>query len=336
MIRGRLKAKLRAGLVALLGLCLVVYLVERIGFGEVLSAALAVGWGGFAILCGYAALLFLMLGAAWRVLIAGMPLSRIGTFAWGRAVRDSASEILPFSQVGGFVIGARAIILRGIAPPLALASTIVDVTTEMFAQLAYVALGIALLTMHAPRTPVVASLATASIIGLLLASVFAGAFLFVQRRGLWVAAKLGSRWLPKALLNTEALAASMAEIYRTPRRVWLAVALHLICWISSAVGTWIALRLIGARADLAAVVAIESLVYAIRSAAFMVPNALGVQEAAYMILAPLMGVGPELGLALSLLKRARDIAIGAPTLLIWQFMEGKRAFTLGKFGTRAL
>jgi glycosyltransferase 2 family protein len=327
-----LKTKLRAGLVAVLGLCLVVYLVERIGFEQVFSAVLAVGWGGFAILCIYALLLFLALGAAWHVLVAGMPLSRIGAFAWGRAVRDSASEILPFSQVGGFVIGARAIILRGIAPPLALASTIVDVTTEMFAQLAYVALGIALLTMHAPRTPFVESLATTAIIGLLLASVAAGAFLFAQRRGLWIAGKLASRWLPKAPLNAEALAVSMAGIYRAPRRVWLSATLHLACWIASAVGTWIALRLIGARADLAAVVAIESLVYAIRSVAFMVPNALGVQEAAYMMLAPLMGVGPELGLAVSLLKRARDIAIGVPTLLIWQFMEGKRAFTPGKFG----
>jgi hypothetical protein len=82
---------------------------------------------------------------------------------------------------------------------------------------------------------------------------------------------------------------------------------------------------------LAAVVAIESLVYAIRTAAFVVPSALGVQEAAYALLAPLMGVGPELGLAVSLLKRARDIAIGIPTLLAWQAMEGQRALAPERF-----
>ena len=108
-------------------------------------------------------------------------------------------------------------------------------------------------------------------------------------------------------------------------RVGVSFVLHLAGWILSAVGTWIAFRLIGAETDLAAVVAIESLVYAIRSAAFVVPNALGVQEAAYTLLAPLMGVGPELGLAVSLLKRARDIAIGIPTLLAWQALEGKHA-----------
>ena len=75
----------------------------------------------------------------------------------------------------------------------------------------------------------------------------------------------------------------------------------------------------------AAVIAIESLVYAMRSAAFIVPNALGVQEGAYAVLAPLFGVGAEFGLAVSLLKRARDIAIGVPVLLLWQTVEGQRA-----------
>jgi uncharacterized membrane protein YbhN (UPF0104 family) len=73
------------------------------------------------------------------------------------------------------------------------------------------------------------------------------------------------------------------------------------------------------------VVAIDSLVYAARSAAFVVPNALGVQEAAYAALSSLFGIGPELGIAVSLLKRARDIVIGVPILLLWQAMEGQRA-----------
>src|SRR5256886_16477973 len=71
--------------------------------------------------------------------------------------------------------------------------------------------------------------------------------------------------------------------------------------------------------------AIESLVYATRSAAAFIPNALGVQEAAYAVLAPIFGVGAEFGLAVSLLKRARDIAVGVPILLIWQAVEGQRA-----------
>jgi hypothetical protein len=83
--------------------------------------------------------------------------------------------------------------------------------------------------------------------------------------------------------------------------------------------------LIGVRIGLLPVVAIESLVCAARSAAVFIPNALGVQEAAYAVLAPLFGVGAEFGLAVSLLKRARDIALGVPILLIWHAVEGQRA-----------
>jgi uncharacterized membrane protein YbhN (UPF0104 family) len=56
----------------------------------------------------------------------------------------------------------------------------------------------------------------------------------------------------------------------------------------------------------------------------MTPGALGFQEGAYVLVGPLFGLGPESALALSLIKRAKDLAIGAPALLIWQVGEGRR------------
>ncbi|MSP94869.1 MAG: HpnL family protein [Alphaproteobacteria bacterium] len=314
--------KLRFILLALLGLGLAVYLVFYVGFAAVFSAALEVGWGGFAILIAYALALFVVLAGSWQVLVPG---AGITIFLWGRMVRDSAAEVLPFSQVGGFVIGARAANLKGLPAPMAFASTIVDVTTEMMAQIVYVALGIALLAERAPQNSFTATLTATLTIGLAAATIIGIAFLFVQRRGSWITAKFASHILPTKLAHAATLTTALDAIYRSPVRVGVSLVLHLVGWIASAIGTWIAFRLIGADVDLAAVVAIESLVYAMRSAAFIVPNALGVQEGAYAMLAPLLGVGPELGLAVSLLKRARDIAIGVPILLLWQAMEGKRA-----------
>src|SRR5262249_13432524 len=80
---------------------------------------------------------------------------------------------------------------------------------------------------------------------------------------------------------------------------------------------------------------IESLVYAIRSAAVFIPNALGVQEGAYVLLGPLFGVATDTALAISVLKRARDIAIGVPVLLIWQAAEGRRAVSRSAVRPRA-
>ena len=61
--------KLRVVLITGLGLALALYLVMYVGVGAVFSAAIAVGWSGFAILCLYALGVFLLLGCAWYVLL---------------------------------------------------------------------------------------------------------------------------------------------------------------------------------------------------------------------------------------------------------------------------
>jgi putative membrane protein len=324
--------KLRIVLITALGLALALYLVMYVGWGAVLAAALAVGAGGFAILCLCALGVFVLLGAAWYLLLPETAGTRLWVLIWARMVRDAAAEVLPFSQFGGILLGARAAILHGIAMPLAFASMIVDVTTELLAQIAYVALGVMLLSTRAPRSSLASSLTSVSIIGLLLASVAGALFIALQRYGHRITEKLAARILPRAVAPA-AVAARLDAIYASPAQVGLSAALHLAAWIASAIGTWIAFRLIGAHVDLTAAIAIESLVYASRSAAAFVPNALGVQEAAYVVLAPLFGVGVEFGLAVSLLKRARDIAVGAPVLLIWQAVEGRRAVAGGPAAT---
>ena len=324
--------KLRIVLITALGLALALYLVIYVGWGSVLTAALTVGSGGFAILCLYALAVFVLLGAAWYLLLPDASGTRLWVLVWARMVRDAAAEVLPLSQFGGIVAGARAAILHGVAVPLAFASMIVDVTTELLAQIAYVALGVLLLSTRAPRSSVASSLTSVFVIGLLLAAVAGALFIALQRYGHRITEKLAARILPRAVAPA-ALAARLDAIYASPARVGLSATLHLAGWIASALGTWIAFRLIGAHVGLAAVIAIESLVYASRSAAAFVPNALGVQEAAYALLAPLFGVGAEFGLAVSLLKRARDIAVGAPVLLIWQAVEGRRAVAGGPAAT---
>jgi putative membrane protein len=315
----------RIAATAILGVALAVYLVRYVGFGAALSAAVAVGWGGFAILCAYGLALFLVLGSAWYVLLPSHSAPRARVFIWARMVRDSAAEVLPFSHFGGMALGARAAILHGVSPGSAFGSMIVDVTTEMLAQLGYVILGVAIVNAHALHSKTVQFLTTSCAIGLALAAIAAGLFLALQRHGHWMTAKLAARLLPRAEWATAAVPAALDEIYSSPARVGLSATLHFGAWLSSAVGTWIAFRLIGVHVDVATVMAIESLIYAARSAAFFVPSAIGVQEGAYAVLAPLFGVGAEFGVAVSLLRRARDIAIGIPVLVIWQAVEGQRA-----------
>jgi uncharacterized membrane protein YbhN (UPF0104 family) len=69
-------------------------------------------------------------------------------------------------------------------------------------------------------------------------------------------------------------------------------------------------------------VIIESLMHAVRGAAFAVPGALGAQEGGLIVLCAIFGVPPEAALALSLVKRIPDLVIGIPGLIAWQAMEG--------------
>jgi glycosyltransferase 2 family protein len=317
--------KLRVVIVALLGLALAIYLLTYTGIGAVFSAVIAVGWSGFALLCLYALLLFAVLGGAWYVLLPESSLANLRIFVWARMVRDAATDVLPFSQLGGIVLGARAAILHGIQDPLVYSSTIVDVTTEMLAQIVYVALGVLILDLRAPPTSFAQSLIKALLIGVVCAVAAAGVFLALQRHGHRVIEKFTARVLPGALRRTMAVNIALRSIYRSRARVGASIVLHAVGWIASAIGAWIAFRLIGIRVELKSVLALESLVCAIRSTAVFIPHALGAQEAAYAVLSPLFGIGAEFGLAVSVLKRARDLAIGIPILLIWQFIEGHRA-----------
>jgi len=317
--------KWRLIICAAMGAALALYLVICVGWRAVFSAAIGIGWGGFTIFCLCSLGIFVLLGAAWHVLV---PSSAGGAWVFVRArmVRDSVAEVLPLSQLGGIALGVRAAILQGVASPLACASMIVDVTTEMVAQIAYAALGVAILKVLVAQSPAVASLTTACLAGLLLATIAAGLFLAVQRHGQRLTGKVSALLLHHAGQHfTTGVSAALDAIYRSPVRVALSVALHLAAWLLSAVAVWLGFRLMGAHVAVVSVLAIESLVYAIRSAAVLIPNALGVQEAAYAFLAPLFGVAPELALAVSVLKRARDIVIGVPVLLLWQAAEGRQA-----------
>ena len=170
--------------------------------------------------------------------------------------------------------------------------------------------------------------ATPVMIGLAVAVVAAVAFLLVQRHGFdyfdRIARILGRGWAERSAAGAAALHVALAAIYRRRGGLWLNFSLHLACWIASAVEVWLALRLAGEPLSFGAVLVLESMLYAVRAAAFVVPNAVGVQEGAYILLGATFGLTPEMALALSLLKRARDIAIGIPTLVAWQALESGR------------
>lgn len=313
--------KLASILAAIAGLVLGTAIVGYFGFGAVLSALGAIGWGGFLAITAYHLALIAVLGLAWWVIMPP-PAGRLRAYVWGRIVRNSGSEVLPLSQIGGFIMGARAASLFDVPMTLAFASTVADVTVEVMAQLGYTALGLALLARLHPEAELIYPIA----LGLALGIVGVLGFVLVQRRGAamleTLSQRMASRWLPDAAARAQPIQRALDTIYAGRPSLAAGFALHLAAWIASAFEAWLALHLMGVDLGVAAILTIESLLYAIRSVAFAIPNAVGVQEGAYVMLGALFGLPPETALALSLLKRGRDLAIGVPALLAWQALEG--------------
>ena len=309
-------------LFAIGGLALGTGLVAYFGFSEVAHALFTVRWTGFLMIVVFHLALTALLGVCWYLLT---PQSApLRAFVFGRFVRDSGSEILPLSQVGGFVMGARAAVLLGLPGAVAIASTIVDLTLEMIAQLGYTALGLSILSAQRPNDHLIAWTA----LGIVLALLAAIVFILVQRHGFTVVEsifrRVPNRWAEGVATRLAPIHRVIHEIYRRRSGLWSAGLLHFAMWGASGVEAWIALRLMGSNLSVGSVIVIESLLYAIRSVAFLMPSAFGVQEGAYVLLGMWFGFGPEVALALSLLKRARDLVIGVPALLTWQILEGRR------------
>lgn len=310
-------------LASLIGLAVAVWMLGEAGIGQVLSVVGRLGIGGLLLYTAYSLLVVLLLGGAWAS--AAPPLAirdHALLFSWARLVREAAADILPFSQVGGLIVGIRLLLARRLSAPLIYASVVVDLTTEMAGQIVLTLFGIAgfvALRSGGAHGELMAPILIGTAVMIALMAVFFAA----QRFALGIAEGLLGRLLPFAVDHVAGVGAELARIYARRGRVGAAFGFNLAAWIGSAAGAKIALALMGVPLPLLSVLVIESLIFALRSVAFAIPGGIGVQEAAYVLIAPLLGLPAEAALALSLAKRARDLAMGVPALIAWQLSEAR-------------
>jgi putative membrane protein len=309
---------------AVLGVFVATAIIGYFNYHTVLQAMAPVGWGGSGLVIAAQLALMVPLGLAWYIVAPDEPLRRLAVFVWGRVMRESASDLLPFSQLGGFVIATRAMAVGGVAGAMAVGSGMVDLTVEVVAQIIYTLFGVVLLVTHFDAGPHADHLVYSVSAGVAVVALAVAGFVFAQRTGLAPLERLAHRVAPGAAAHSAAVNRVVETAYARPLRLWAGLAAHVGCWVASAGVTWLILWLIDHPLPIRSVITIESLLFAIKNAAFMVPMGIGVQEGAYVILGPMFGLPVEAALALSLLKRGRDILIGVPMLLSWQIMEGRR------------
>ena len=313
----------RLWLALALGVAVLAAVLLRFDLGVVMASLARAGLGGFAVIVAAGLLGEVVLAVGIVPLLPrAMPLFVVVA---ARQLRDSSADVLPITQLGGVAFAARALVLAGMAAPQASAAVIADVTTETFAQGLYVLVGVlASLSLLAKNT-LLSPYVGAMLGGAAFLSVGAIAFALVQVTGSRWADRMSARLFATRQNQARAFHDTIHAIYRRRARVAMSILLQFLGWIASGVWLWVMLRAMGIAAGLWTAIAIQALVEGLRSALVFVPASVGVQEAGYAALAPVFGLTPEIGLALSLLRRARDIVVAVPVLLVWQLIEGRRA-----------
>ena len=316
--------RLSLALALLAGLAAAVWLVWAIGFDAVFAAIARAGITGLLLLCLYALALLLILALAWFVLLPRARRPALASLYLARLVRDSITDLSPFSAIGGIAAAARVMVLRGMTAGEAAAAAAADATTEAMAQAAFLAFGIAVAVMDWGGGAAANTLLRVMLTALLLAVPGIAALVVLQKKGAGLAERMLARFFPRAG-ESGSFHQAIHELYDSPPRLAASAFWHFTAWIAAGGGTWLSFRLVGGNISLLDAVALEALICTLRSIAAFVPAAVGVQEGGYAVLAQLFGLPAELGLAVSLLKRAREIVLGVPALIYWQAVEGRRA-----------
>jgi putative membrane protein len=310
---------------ALAGVAVVTGLVIYFGVGDVLKALTSVKISGFAEYIAAQLVITIGLGICWRMLLSSRSNGSLPLMIWGRLVRDATGEFLPFSQVGGYVLGARVITLGGVDAADAAASTLADITTEFLAQLVFIGIGLSILARKAPSSRLLVPVA----VGLCVAVVMGVGLVLVQQRGGGkmfgkIALRIAGSAREGAAMQLDRLQAALDRVYARRDRLGLAAFFHLICWFGTATASFVGFRALGVPISFTDALCIEAMLHAIMALAFFVPGRIGIQEAAYTVLAAIFGIPPDIALSLSLLRRARDFVIAVPVLVTWQGLEAKR------------
>jgi glycosyltransferase 2 family protein len=304
----------------LAGILLAILMVVTFGARHVLAALLSVGWRGFALMMVAQLTLTLVLALAWFIILPKAHSRIYPILYWGRLVREGGGSFLPFSPIGGFVMGARTVSLAGLPTPLAAASTLVDVAAEFAAEVLFAAFGLVILLVWQRHSSIILPVAA----GIGIAGLAAGTFIAFPGRGTRLVQKLATRIGAREDLTVgplERMADQFDAIYGRKTAIITAVLCHFVGWLASAATSWLAYHLLGAPITATQALGIEALLRAALSMTFFVPGAAGVQEAAYAGLGAVFGLPADNSVAVSLLIRARDLAIGLPALLMWQWLE---------------
>ena len=327
-------------LAGFLGLAGAIALIVHQGWGEVVAAIDRAGWPLLWLLPFHIVPLTLDV-IAWRILLAPRDPHKRATLPflfWVASIREASNRLLPVANIGGEIIGIRLVKWRGIGGAAAAASIIMEVLLTLVNQYLFTALGIILLVELTRNisafSTVISALAASLPLPVFLIIVLRHGKVFSRLEG-FAEKMLGGRTKLTELMDGAGLDLEIRSQYSRPLRLIVACFWQFLGYVVGSFETWLALRLLGYPISVWDAIAIEAVTQALRHIIFVVPAGLGVQEGGLVLFGDIIGLPPEASVALSLVKRMREIGFGVPALISWQWAEARRMYAAGASATKA-
>ena len=310
-----------APLTAIAGLALAVFLFMQQGVGVIVSLVLAAG-PGLLLAALFHVLPMVANARAWQRLLPETQRPALLVLSWATWLRESVNSLLPVARIGGEIVAYRAVRRHAERGSEVAASLVADMALSLLSQTGFALLGLALLFASGRSSSVTLQL-LAAVVGMFPLGV---AFVAVQRAGALSALtrivdRLFAGRFDAAQASAAGFDAALSAIYERRRDVASCFAWQLAGWALGTGEIWLALYFLGQPMSVLDALAIEALIQALSSAAFIVPAALGVQEGGFIVIGAVLGIDAATSLALATARRLRDVVIFLPGLVAWQWIE---------------
>jgi uncharacterized protein (TIRG00374 family) len=318
-----------------LGALTLSFLVWHIGISRIYEAVTQLGPAAMAAILLPSLLMYVLEAYGWRVTLGrwaeAIPFWRVLAI---RTAGEVVNMTTPTAYVGGEPLKAYLLKRHGVPLIDGLASVVTAKTTMTIAQILFILTGIGLGFWLLGSDGSAGQTITAAVVsaGLLVFGV--GAFVLVQRQGMftWILQtlrRLGLRlnYLESREQKLVELDRTIADFYARKQSAFLAsTLLFLLGWLAEALEVFVMVLCLGQPITVLSAVAIGALSVFIKGGTFFIPGSLGAQDAGNLLLLTAFGYGEVTGITFALLRRFREfvwIAIGLLCLAFLTKGEGR-------------
>ena len=314
-----LNRRMQVSLALVAGLALAAGIAAHAGLPAVMAVLGRLGAGELAWLCAQQMGSVLLCGWAWWIFTQG---ASFVACAAARFVRDGTSSVLAIVPGMGEVAGMRALTLFGARAGNAAGSGVVDLATEILAQVLFTLAGLVALVAVLGRAELHHAAAIAAATLLPLVVIYAACRSTGVRGALTrLVARLKQRFgLARWQLGVDAMQ-TVGALWRDRPRLAAGTLIHLAAWMLAALQIWYAAQALDSPLMPLSALALAAIVHAARGALFVVPWGAGVQEVGFVVAGAALGLDEPTAIAMSLAFRVRDTLLALPALLLWAVAE---------------